>query len=190
VATALAEFKKGNLSEGELRQLVANDLKFRQNLQETSYLDVQFFVSMACGESWAAKRARIQAASPDGQRPGWDLLSMIVKSNDDLRQEVCTVQLVELCRDVFAEAGLELWLEPYGIMSTTSSTGLIETLTDALSLDALKKKEGYVSLAHHFEASYGHDRARLAQAKRAFITSLAAYSLVCYVIQVRLLLGL
>lgn len=185
VATAIEEFKKGNLSEAELEMLVANDQRFRQNILDNSYLDVQFHVSMAFGESWATKRARIKAASPDGGRPGWDLLSMIVKSNDDLRQEVCMVQLIELCQDIFAEAGLDLWLEPYGIISTTSSTGLIETLTDALSLDALKKKDGYVSLAHHFQASYGHDAVRLAQAKRSFITSLAAYSLVCYVFQIK-----
>lgn len=110
---------------------------------------------------------------------------MIVKSNDDLRQEVCIVQLIELCRDIFQDAGLELWLEPYGIISTTSSTGIIETLTDALSFDALKKKEGYVSLAHHFEISYGHDASLLVKAKRAFMSSLAAYSLVCYIFQIK-----
>jgi len=185
VATAIEEFKKGNLSEAELEMLVANDQRFRQNILDNSYLDVQFHVSMAFGESWATKRARIKAASPDGRRPGWDLLSMIVKSNDDLRQEECMVQLIELCQDIFVEAGLDLWLEPYGIISTTSSTGLIQTLTDALSLDALKKKDGYVSLAHHFQATYGHDAARLTQAKRSFITSLAAYSLVCYVFQIK-----
>lgn len=127
----------------------------------------------------------MKQASADGEREGWDLVSMIVKSNDDLRQEVCTVQLIELCRDIFLDAGLELWLEPYGIISTTSSTGLIETLTDALSLDALKKKDGYVSLARHFELSYGHDATRLSNAKRSFITSLAAYSLVCYLLQIK-----
>lgn len=128
---------------------------------------------------------QVKQASADGSREGWDLVSMIVKSNDDLRQEVCTVQLIELCRDIFLDAGLELWLEPYGIISTTSSTGLIETLTDALSLDALKKKDGYVSLARHFELSYGHDAARLTRAKRSFVTSLAAYSLVCYLLQIK-----
>jgi hypothetical protein len=185
VASAIEEYKKGRLSEKELEMLVAKDRKFREHMHETSILDVQFFVSLAFGESWANKKARVKASSADGGRPGWDLLSMIVKSNDDLRQEVCMVQLIELCRDIFLDAGLELWLEPYGIISTTSSTGMIETLTDALSLDALKKKEGYVSLARHFEVSYGHDKARLAQAKRNFISSLAAYSLVCYAFQIK-----
>lgn len=185
VQTAIEEFKKGNLSEADLGNIVAKDREFRRNIQENSYLDVQFFVSMAFGESWANKKARVKGASADGGKEGWDLLSMIVKSNDDLRQEVCTVQLIELCRDIFVDAGLELWLEPYGIISTTSSTGLIETLTDALSLDALKKKEGYVSLARHFEVSYGHDKSQLAQAKRCFISSLAAYSLVCYLLQIK-----
>jgi len=185
VETAIEEFKKGNLSHEDLGKIVAKDREFRRNIQENAYLDVQWFVSMAFGESWANKKARVKGASADGGREGWDLLSMIVKSNDDLRQEVCTVQLIELCRDIFADAGLELWLEPYGIISTTSSTGLIETLTDALSLDALKKKDGYVSLSRHFDVSYGHDKSRLTQAKRCFISSLAAYSLVCYLLQIK-----
>jgi phosphatidylinositol 4-kinase len=185
VATAIQEFKKGNLTKAEFDMLVAKDQRFRRNISENSYLDDQFFVSMAFGESWASKRARVKAASPDGNRSGWDLLSMIVKSNDDLRQEVCMVQFIEMCQVIFREAGLDLWLEPYGIISTTSSTGLIETLTDALSLDALKKKDGYISLAHHFQSSYGHDAARLLQAKHSFVTSLAAYSLVCYVFQIK-----
>lgn len=59
VSTAIEEFKKGNLSESELLLLVENDRRFRKNIQDNSYLDVQFFVSMAFGESWSSKRARV-----------------------------------------------------------------------------------------------------------------------------------
>jgi hypothetical protein len=55
-----------------------------------------------------------------------------------------------------------------------------------MSLDALKKKPGYVSLAQHFSASYGaaglkHFRV----AQRNLANSLAAYSLVCYIFQIK-----
>jgi hypothetical protein len=64
VTTAIEEFKKGNLSEGELSMLIENDRRFRQNIQDNSYLDVQFFVSMAFGESWSNKRARVRIDPP------------------------------------------------------------------------------------------------------------------------------
>jgi phosphatidylinositol kinase/protein kinase (PI-3 family) len=55
-----------------------------------------------------------------------------------------------------------------------------------MSLDALKKKPGYVSLAQHFSASYGAaglKHFRIAQKNLA--NSLAAYSLVCYIFQIK-----
>lgn len=64
MTTAIEEFKKGNLSEGELSMLIENDRRFRQNIQDNSYLDVQFFVSMAFGESWSNKRARVGRDQP------------------------------------------------------------------------------------------------------------------------------
>lgn len=57
-------------------------------VEEYAFLDEQFCVSQAFGESWASKRARIKEASAEGGNPGWGLVSIIVKSNDDLRQEV------------------------------------------------------------------------------------------------------
>ena len=38
--------------------------------------------------------------------PAWDLRAFIVKSNDDLRQEICCLQLMQLCNEIFTEFGL------------------------------------------------------------------------------------
>ena len=93
----------------------------------------------AFGEPWAARRARIRAQSPAGGRAGWDLAAVIVKSNDDVRQEVFALQLIRMCGDVWAAAGLPLWVRPYRILSTSSTTGLVEVIPDAVSFDSLKK---------------------------------------------------
>ena len=46
-------------------------------------------ISQKKREAWPAKEARLQSSSPlAGSVPGWQLTSFIVKSNDDLRQEV------------------------------------------------------------------------------------------------------
>ncbi|KAI9907125.1 hypothetical protein PsorP6_004226 [Peronosclerospora sorghi] len=140
----------------------------------------------AFGESWSSKRARLKAASPYGHLPGWDIVSMIGKSNDDLRQEVFTLQLIQKFVEIFRSANLPMWIKQYRIIATSSSTGLIETLIDAISLDGLKKREGYVSLLHHFKKSYGPpDSHRFKEAQRKFIQSMAGYSLVCYFLQIK-----
>jgi hypothetical protein len=40
------------------------------------------------GPSWAAKTRRVRNASPYGRAPGWSLVALISKANDDVRQEV------------------------------------------------------------------------------------------------------
>ncbi|TDH64978.1 uncharacterized protein CCR75_000595 [Bremia lactucae] len=140
----------------------------------------------AFGESWSSKRARLMVTSPYGHLQGWDIVSMIGKSNDDLRQEVFTLQLIQKFIEIFRRANLPMWVKRYRIIATSSSTGLIETLINAISLDGLKKFEGYVSLLHHFEKSYGPpDSHRFKEARRKFIQSMAGYSLVCYFLQIK-----
>lgn len=140
----------------------------------------------AFGESWSSKRQRLCDLSPYGHLPGWDIVSMIGKSNDDLRQEVFTLQLIQKFIEIFKAANLPIWLKCYRIIATSSSTGLIETLINAISLDGLKKREGYVSLLNHFEKSYGPpDSMRFMEAQHKFIQSMAGYSLVSYFLQIK-----
>ena len=111
-----------------------------------------------------------------------DLRSFIVKSNDDLRQEVACIQLIELCQEIFTEAHLDntLWLKPYRIVSTGPSAGFVETLPNTQSIDAIKKTEGFESLPVFFEQLYGGSAQTLHVARMNYVASLAAYSLVCY----------
>jgi phosphatidylinositol 4-kinase len=116
------------------------------------------------------------------------LVSCIVKSNDDLRQEVCALQIIAACSDAFEAAGLGgdetgLWLRHYSIVPTGASTGIIETMADAVSLDGLKKAKEFTTLKHHFHVAHGGDGSlRHAKARKAFVSSMAAYSLVCHLL--------
>ncbi|KAH8057227.1 phosphatidylinositol kinase [Aureococcus anophagefferens] len=83
-------------------------------------------------------------------------------SNDDLRQEVCALQIIAACNDAFEAAGLGgdetgLWLRHYSIVPTGASTGIIETMADAVSLDGLKKAKEFTTLKHHFHVAHGGD---------------------------------
>ncbi|KAL6507600.1 Phosphatidylinositol 4-kinase beta 1 [Orobanche gracilis] len=107
------------------------------------------------GELWEVKKERIRKASVYGQLPGWDLLSAIVKSGDDCRQEHLAVQLISHFYDIFQEAGLPLWLRPYEVLVTSSYTALIETIPDTASLHSIKSRFPNISsLRDFFIAKY------------------------------------
>jgi phosphatidylinositol 4-kinase len=52
--------------------------------------------------SWAARSARVKAASPFGGCPGWGLAGVIVKSGDDCRQELMALQLIRELGEIWA----------------------------------------------------------------------------------------
>ena len=59
-------------------------------------------------------------------------------------------------------------------------------VTDTLSLDRFKRRSGFPSLRAYFEAAYGGaDSPTFAAAQRNFACSLAAYSMVCYILAIK-----
>lgn len=138
------------------------------------------------GELWEVKRERIRKASVHGNLPGWDLRSVIVKSGDDCRQEHLAVQLISHFYDIFQEAGLPLWLRPYEVLVTSSYTALIETISDTASIHSIKSRYPNVSsLRDFFVAKYQENSPSFKLAQRNFVESMAGYSLVCYLLQVK-----
>ncbi|KAH7103906.1 kinase-like protein [Auriculariales sp. MPI-PUGE-AT-0066] len=147
-------------------------------------------------ESWAAKRSRIRQASPYGHLMNWDVISVIVKTGADLRQEQLAIELIQELDEIWKEEKCGCWVRPFKILITGGSSGLIETLTDAVSVHSIKKAEyarrltegglGYVSLADHYRQTFGDpSSAKYARAQRNFAKSLAGYSLVTYLLQLR-----
>ncbi|XP_057492789.1 phosphatidylinositol 4-kinase beta 1-like isoform X3 [Actinidia eriantha] len=138
------------------------------------------------GELWEVKKERIQNSSVHGKLPGWDLRSVIVKSGDDCRQEHLAVQLISHFYDIFQEAGIPLWLRPYEVLVTSSYTALIETIPDTASLHSIKSRfPNITSLRDFFVAKYEENSPSFKLAQRNFVESMAGYSLVCYLLQVK-----
>jgi len=191
VLQALTLWKGDMISNGELLELVKKDFEYEKQSktveQNTDKLneDSAFWGRFAFGERWAEKRSRIAASSPDAASAGWDLTAIIVKSNDDLRQESFVMQLIELCHEAFQEAELELWLNPYRIISTGRSTGIMSCIRNAMSFDGLKKRPGYGTggIRGHLQRMTEHAAnpgEAFQSAQRNFVRSLAAYSLLSY----------
>jgi len=135
------------------------------------------------GESWDVRRERAKRASPFGKRyKSWSLDAVLVKGGDDLRQELLAAQLIKEFKRIFKEARLPLWLKEMEVLVTSSNSGLIECIHDAVSVDGLKKHYPGKSLADIFKVAFAD---KLFEAKRNFIESCAAYSLVIWFLQVK-----
>ncbi|EEE51839.1 hypothetical protein OsJ_33331 [Oryza sativa Japonica Group] len=138
------------------------------------------------GEIWAVKRERIRRSSVHGKLPGWDLRSVIVKSGDDCRQEHLAVQLVAHLYDIYQEAGLPLWLRPYEVIVTSAYTALIETIPDTASIHSIKSRfPDITSLRDYYVAKYEENSPNFKLAQRNFVESMAGYSILCYLLQVK-----
>lgn len=151
------------------------------------------------GEEWSAKRERIRRSSPYGHMKNWDLISVIVKTGADLRQEAFACQLIEVCTKVWEEAQVPVWTKRMRILVTGESSGLIETITNGVSLHSLKRSLTLASIAagtnprkriatlkDHWLKTFGEPESEAyINGVDAFTRSLAAYSVICYVLQLK-----
>lgn len=160
-------------------------------------------------ESWAAKKARIRAASPYGHYESWDVFSVIVKTGADLRQEQLAIQLIHEFSRIWAETGCRCWVRYFRILVTSENSGIMETVTDAVSVHSIKKeaysrnallaaKDGQqqgqsngakiatYSLWDHYLDNFGDaSSAKLNRARDRFVESLAGYSIISYLLQIK-----
>ena len=91
------------------------------------------------------------------------------------------MQLIKKFHEVFTNSGLNLKLRPYEILITSSSSGLIELIPNSISIDSLKKKLPDQNLNTFFRGYFNN----FEEAQKNFVESLAAYSLVCYLVQIK-----
>jgi len=151
------------------------------------------------GEEWSAKRERIRRSSPYGHMKSWDLISVIVKTGADLRQEAFACQLIQVCARIWEEANVPVWTKRMRILVTGESSGLIETITNGVSLHSLKRSLTLASIAagtnprkriatlqDHWRKTFGEpDSEAYIRGVDAFTKSLAAYSVISYVLQLK-----
>lgn len=111
-----------------------------------------------------------------------------MKSIDDVRQEQFAIQLISQIDQIFKLKKLPLWLRTYEILATGPNCGLIEVIVDAMSIDEIHKKQLGVTLLDFFVVQHGKGKIksrRFRKAQKNFCYSLAAYSLVQYILQIK-----
>jgi len=138
------------------------------------------------GEAWKDKRERIRQSSPYGHLPGWGLKPIIIKAGDNCRQELLALQLVRTFAEIYRNAGVRCWIRDFDILTTNSHSALIEAVTDAPSIHALKSRSPRgTTLRQHFERKFGVGTPEFRKAQNNFVESLAGYSILTYLLQVK-----
>lgn len=151
------------------------------------------------GEAWEMKKERIRKSSPYGWMKNWDLVSVIVKTGADLRQEAFACQLIRVCHMIWVEHKVPVWVKLMRILVTGESCGLIETIANGVSLHSIKRsltlatvesgqnpRRRIATLKDHFVKAFGLPESQAYRsAVDAFKRSLAAYSIISYVLQLK-----
>ncbi|KAF2810160.1 phosphatidylinositol 4-kinase-like protein STT4 [Mytilinidion resinicola] len=109
--------------------------------------------------------------------------SAIFKVGDDCRQDVLALQMIAAFRGIFNSVGLDVYVFPYRVTATAPGCGVIDVLPNSISRDMLGR-EAVNGLYDYFVSKYGgEDSIRFQEARNNFVKSMAAYSVISYLLQ-------
>ncbi|GAA5990191.1 hypothetical protein JCM5350_001078, partial [Sporobolomyces pararoseus] len=111
--------------------------------------------------------------------------SAIFKVGDDCRQDVLALQIIAMHKNIFNSLGLDLLVTPYRVTATGPGCGVIDVVPNATSRDEMGRAK-INDLLSFFTLKYGPvESIEFQKARTNFIQSMAAYSLLCYIIQIK-----
>uniref|UniRef100_A0A674K4B0 Phosphatidylinositol 4,5-bisphosphate 3-kinase catalytic subunit delta isoform n=1 Tax=Terrapene triunguis TaxID=2587831 RepID=A0A674K4B0_9SAUR len=116
-------------------------------------------------------------------------VGIIFKNGDDLRQDMLTLQMIQLMDVLWKQEGLDLRMTPYGCLSTGDKTGLIEVVmhSDTIANIQLNKSNMAATAAFNKDALLNWLKSKnpgeaLEQAIEEFTLSCAGYCVATYVL--------
>ncbi len=111
--------------------------------------------------------------------------SAIFKVGDDCRQDVLVLQMIAAFRGIFNHVGLDVYVYPYRVTATAPGCGVIDVLPNTISRDMLGR-EAVNGLYDYFVSKYGGKQSvRFQEARTNFVKSMAAYSVISYLLQLK-----
>lgn len=129
----------------------------------------------------------IEDVNKEGQEPQETTIevwkSAIFKVGDDCRQDVLALQMISAFRGIFHSVGLDVYVYPNRVTATAPGCGVIDVLPNSISRDMLGR-EAVNRLYDYFISKYGNeDSLRFQQARNNFVKSMAAYSVISFLLQ-------
>ena len=164
-------------STEELKDIKENyDIVTKEELQQIIETPNPF------GKNILEKEKEIHQKSPFRNFPSYKIFHFIAKADDDLRQEQMILQIIKKFKMIFEQSGIPLKLKTYSIETTSNSSGLIEFLPNTNSIDGIKKLIKKGRLIDFYKDFFKNN---FDEAQINFTQSLAAYSLISYILQIK-----
>ena len=134
-------------------------------------------------ESVEAQVQDVQDGEPPKKKTYEVWQSAIFKVGDDCRQDVLALQMIAAFRGIFNTVGLDVYVFPYRVTATATGCGVIDVLPNSISRDMVGR-EAVNGLYEYFISKYGQeDSMRFQEARSNFIKSMAAYSIISFLLQ-------
>uniref|UniRef100_A0A8C3LLP3 Phosphatidylinositol 4,5-bisphosphate 3-kinase catalytic subunit delta isoform n=1 Tax=Chrysolophus pictus TaxID=9089 RepID=A0A8C3LLP3_CHRPC len=125
----------------------------------------------------------------NNEETGGGGVGIIFKNGDDLRQDMLTLQMIQLMDVLWKQEGLDLRMTPYGCLSTGDKTGLIEVVmhSDTIANIQLNKSNMAATAAFNKDALLNWLKSKnpgdaLEQAIEEFTLACAGYCVATYVL--------
>ena len=91
--------------------------------------------------------------------------------------------MIAAFRGIFNSIGLDVFVYPYRVTATAPGCGVIDVLPNSISRDMLGR-EAVNGLYEYFVSKYGgEDSIRFQEVRQNFVKSMAAYSVISYLLQ-------
>ncbi|EPY41053.1 phosphatidylinositol-4,5-bisphosphate 3-kinase [Angomonas deanei] len=115
---------------------------------------------------------------------------VIFKTGDDLRQDLLTLQMLDLMDGIWKTHGLDLRIIPYGCISTGEGVGMIEVVLDSDTIASITKKDGGAQAAFseqpliNYLRGFNRERTDVERCLWNFLLSVSGYTVATYVLGV------
>lgn len=179
--------KKAKIDE-ELGKIQVDPGVYLPSNPECTVIDIDYdsgrpLQSHAKAPFMATFKIKPPAAEGGGGAASWQ--SAIFKVGDDCRQDVLALQLISLVKGLMEYHHLPVYLFPYRVVATAPGCGVIEVIPKSISRDQLGR-EKINSLYDYFIFRFGGESSRgFHDARVNFVRSMAAYSVVCYLLAIK-----
>jgi len=123
------------------------------------------------------------------QLEGTPSIKILFKQGDDLRQDMLTLQMLNLMEQLWSQECLDLHLLPYGCMSTGLQMGVIEIVPNATTVAKIQKEGGGLirgafkdEVLTKWLEKKNTDGDKMKKAIKTFTNSCAGYCVATYVL--------
>ncbi|XP_077370871.1 phosphatidylinositol 4,5-bisphosphate 3-kinase catalytic subunit delta isoform [Festucalex cinctus] len=118
-----------------------------------------------------------------------DMVGIIFKNGDDLRQDMLTLQMIRLMENLWKKEGLDLRMIPYGCLSTGNKMGFIEVVKNSDTIANIQRNNSNSAATAAFNKDAllnwlksKNPEDKLEQAIEEFTLSCAGYCVATYIL--------